>query len=135
MRRAISPVIATVILIAITIIVGAAVAGWLLGLWGGLGEVEALRIYPDATLEVGKSNSTLRLTIKNEGTRDAKIMSITVEGVGTQSLKDPIIKAGATKTISVVFTNKTATPGASYLVKVMTEGGGIYQITVKAKEK
>ncbi|MCX8196087.1 MAG: type IV pilin [Acidilobaceae archaeon] len=127
MRRAISPVIATVILIAITIIVGAAVAGWLLGLWGGLGEVEALRIYPNATLS---SNGELKLTIKNEGTRDAKIISIAVEGLGTKP-QDQVIKAGTIRTISVEV-GKNPTPGASYLVKVMTEGGGIYQITVKA---
>ncbi|MEM4655871.1 MAG: archaellin/type IV pilin N-terminal domain-containing protein [Acidilobaceae archaeon] len=50
MKKAISPVVATVILIAVTIVIGVAVAGWLMGIWGGLGGTEALKIYPNATL-------------------------------------------------------------------------------------
>ncbi|MCX8165380.1 MAG: type IV pilin [Acidilobaceae archaeon] len=151
MRRAISPVIATVILIAITIVIGAAVGGWLLGLWGGFGDVEAIRIYPDAKLQMfqqnNKTRANLTLTLKNEGTRDAIIRKITVEGVGeclasntTLLRQTPTptsipfsLEAGQTKSIRCTMDGSKVTAGGSYLVKVMTESGGVYQITVTAR--
>ncbi|MCS7106653.1 MAG: type IV pilin [Acidilobaceae archaeon] len=155
MRRAISPVIATVILIAITIVIGAAVGGWLLGLWGGFGDVEAIRIYPDAKLQMfqqnNKTRANLTLTLKNEGTRDAIIRKITVEGVGeclagNITLLPPTptptstpfsipfsLEAGQTKSIRCTMDGSKVTAGGSYVVKVMTESGGVYQITVTAR--
>jgi flagellin-like protein len=38
-RKAISPIIATVILIAVTLAIGVAIAAWIMGLWGGMGEL------------------------------------------------------------------------------------------------
>ncbi|MCS7106649.1 MAG: type IV pilin [Acidilobaceae archaeon] len=147
MRRAISPVIATVILIAITIVIGAAVGGWLLGLWGGFGDVEAIRIYPDAKLQISGNattlNLTLKLTLKNEGTRDARIRKIIVEGVGecpgtnstVSPTPSPILKTGGIENITCTMNGagNKVTAGGSYLVKVLTDSGGVYQITVTAR--
>ncbi|MCX8165384.1 MAG: type IV pilin [Acidilobaceae archaeon] len=144
MRRAISPVIATVILIAITIVIGAAVGGWLLGLWGGFGDVEAIRIYPDAKLQINGTSAKLSLTLKNEGTRDARIRKIIVEGVGecpgTNSTVSPtpspiLLKTGGIEDITCTMKDvgSKVTAGGSYLVKVLTDSGGVYQITVTAR--
>ncbi|MEM0321963.1 MAG: archaellin/type IV pilin N-terminal domain-containing protein, partial [Thermoprotei archaeon] len=43
-RRAISPVIATIILIAITIVIAIAVAGWVFGLFGSYSKTQAATI-------------------------------------------------------------------------------------------
>ncbi|MFN4046125.1 MAG: archaellin/type IV pilin N-terminal domain-containing protein, partial [Acidilobaceae archaeon] len=94
-KRGISPIIATVILIAVTIAIGIAIAGWLMGLWGGMGGAESLKIYPNATL----TNNELKLTVKNEGSRDAKIIEVRVDGVGRCTFNE-FVKTGEMKTLS-----------------------------------
>ncbi|MEM2223446.1 MAG: archaellin/type IV pilin N-terminal domain-containing protein [Acidilobaceae archaeon] len=129
MKKAISPVVATVILIAVTIVIGVAVAGWLMGIWGGLGGTEALKIYPNATLE----GTNLKFTVKNEGSRDAKLISVRVEGLGDCSgLQPVVVKVGAITTITCNINNE-ATPGAVYTVRVYTEAGNVYPFQVAAQ--
>ncbi|MEM4961235.1 MAG: archaellin/type IV pilin N-terminal domain-containing protein [Acidilobaceae archaeon] len=129
MKKAISPVVATVILIAVTIVIGVAVAGWLMGIWGGLGGTEALKIYPNATLE-GKK---LSFTVKNEGSRDAKLIGVRVEGLGDCSGFQPVVvKVGAITTITCDITGDS-TPGAVYTVRVYTEAGNVYPFQVAAQ--
>jgi len=43
-KKGISPVIATVILVAVALVLAVALAGWVMGIWGGLGSTEALQI-------------------------------------------------------------------------------------------
>ncbi|MEM1777401.1 MAG: archaellin/type IV pilin N-terminal domain-containing protein [Acidilobaceae archaeon] len=130
MKKAISPVVATVILIAVTIVIGVAVAGWLMGIWGGLGGTEALKIYPNATLEGNK----LSFTVKNEGSRDAKLIGVRVEGLGDCSDFQPVVvKVGAITTITCTITGNS-TPGAVYTVRVYTEAGNVYPFQVAAQE-
>ncbi|MEM0491381.1 MAG: archaellin/type IV pilin N-terminal domain-containing protein [Acidilobaceae archaeon] len=134
MKKAISPVVATVILIAVTIVIGVAVAGWLMGIWGGLGGTEALKIYPNATLEGSNKGSNLTFTVKNEGSRDAKLISVRVEGLGDcSSLQPDVVKVGAITTITCTINNKEATPGAVYTVRVYTEAGNVYPFQVAAQ--
>ncbi|MEM0366120.1 MAG: archaellin/type IV pilin N-terminal domain-containing protein [Acidilobaceae archaeon] len=130
MKKAISPVVATVILIAVTIVIGVAVAGWLMGIWGGLGGTEALKIYPNATLK----DNELKFTVKNEGSRDAKLISVRVEGLGDCSDFQPeVVKVGAITTITCEIKDKEATPGAVYTVRVYTEAGNAYPFQVTAQ--
>ncbi|MEM4698433.1 MAG: archaellin/type IV pilin N-terminal domain-containing protein [Acidilobaceae archaeon] len=128
MKKAISPVVATVILIAVTIVIGVAVAGWLMGIWGGLGGTEALKIYPNATLK----GNNLTFTVKNEGSRDAKLISVRVEGLGDCSNLQPVVKVGAITTITCKI-NNDSTPGAVYTVRVYTEAGNVYPFQVAAQ--
>ncbi|MEM4559457.1 MAG: archaellin/type IV pilin N-terminal domain-containing protein [Acidilobaceae archaeon] len=133
MKKAISPVVATVILIAVTIVIGVAVAGWLMGIWGGLGGTEALKIYPNATLEGSDKGTNLTFTVKNEGSRDAKLISVRVEGLGDCSnLQPEVVKVGAITTITCTI-NKGSTPGAVYTVRVYTEAGNVYPFQVAAQ--
>jgi flagellin-like protein len=53
-RKAISPIIATVILIAVTLAIGVAIAAWIMGIWGGMGGTESLKILPNSTLTVDR---------------------------------------------------------------------------------
>ncbi|MEM1968430.1 MAG: archaellin/type IV pilin N-terminal domain-containing protein [Acidilobaceae archaeon] len=130
MKKAISPVVATVILIAVTIVIGVAVAGWLMGIWGGLGGTEALKIYPNAILK----GNELSFTVKNEGSRDAKLIGVRVEGLGDCSGFQPVVvKVGAITTITCTITGDS-TPGAVYTVRVYTEAGNVYPFQVAAQE-
>lgn len=137
MRKAISPIIATVILIAVTLAIGVAIAAWVMGLWGGMGGTETLKILPNSTLTVDNNGVvTLKLTVKNDGSRDAKVVGVEV-GVGARvcKLSHPFttaISAGAMVTGTATGTCSGLTPGASYTVKVITEAGNVYQTMLVA---
>ncbi len=131
-KKGISPIIATVILIAVTIAIGIAIAGWLMGLWGGMGGAESLKIYPNATLVGNQNESQLNLTVKNEGSKDAKIIEVRVDGLGKCTLQNKTtVKVGELTTITCNV-GQTATPGATYTVRVMTEAGNTYLTQVTA---
>jgi flagellin-like protein len=136
-RKAISPIIATVILIAVTLAIGVAIAAWIMGIWGGMGGTESLKILPNSTLTVDNDQVTLQLTTKNEGSRDAKIVGVEVMvGAGACKLtpdnKLSIIRAGAMVTGTATGTCSGLTPGASYTVRVITEAGNVYQTMLVA---
>jgi flagellin-like protein len=134
-RKAISPIIATVILIAVTLAIGVAIAAWIMGIWGGMGGTETLKILPNSTLTVQDNQVTLQLTIKNDGSRDARVVGVEV-GVGARvcKLSNPFttISAGAMVTGTATGTCSELTPGASYTVKVITEAGNVYQAMLVA---
>jgi len=44
--RGIEPIIAVVILVAVTLVIAIGVIGWLMGWWGTLGTVESLQLMP-----------------------------------------------------------------------------------------
>jgi flagellin-like protein len=135
-RKAISPIIATVILIAVTLAIGVAIAAWIMGIWGGMGGTESLKILPNSTLTVD-GTVKLKLTIKNEGSRDAKIVGVEVMvGAGACKLTPDnelsIIRAGGMVTGTATGTCSGLTPGASYTVRVITEAGNVYQTMLVA---
>jgi flagellin-like protein len=134
-RKAISPIIATVILIAVTLAIGVAIAAWIMGLWGGMGGTETLKILPNSTLTVNGDNVGLKLTIKNDGSRDAKVVGVEVV-VGARVCKlshqFTTISTGAMVTGTAEGTCSGLTPGASYTVKVITEAGNVYQAMLVA---
>ncbi len=136
MRKAISPIIATVILIAVTLAIGVAIAAWIMGIWGGMGGTETLKILPNSTLTVDNNGVvTLKLTVKNDGSRDARVVGVEV-GVGARvcKLSNPFttISTGAMVTGTATGTCSGLTPGASYTVKVITEAGNVYQAMLVA---
>jgi flagellin-like protein len=135
-RKAISPIIATVILIAVTLAIGVAIAAWIMGIWGGMGGTETLKILPNSTLTVDNNGVvTLKLTVKNDGSRDARVVGVEV-GVGARvcKLSNPFttISAGAMVTGTATGTCSELAPGASYTVKVITEAGNVYQAMLVA---
>jgi len=131
--KAISPIIATVILVAVTIALAVGVALWMSGLIGGAGSREQLKVMPDSTLQVDDSGSLQKLSLHlvNTGTADSKIISVTFNGINQQISSPIIVKAGGGTTYLVFtpgnFTSATAlTAGATYEVKVYTEAGNVY---------
>ena len=131
-RRGISPVIATVIIVAVAIAISIAVAGWLFGLWGSYGATEQLQVMPDTTL----SGSTLTLHVKNTGSKSVVITKVEVVGLGeatpTNSSTLSVSLSQGTDAVLPLTLNKSATPGAQYLIKVYTDSGGVYQGYVTA---
>ncbi|MEM4685696.1 MAG: archaellin/type IV pilin N-terminal domain-containing protein, partial [Sulfolobales archaeon] len=71
LNKGISPVIATVILVAVALVLAVALAGWVMGIWGTLGATEAVQI-----VSASLSSNKLNLTVINKGSASATIISI-----------------------------------------------------------
>jgi flagellin-like protein len=76
-RRAVSPVIATVILVAIAITVAVAVAYWMGGIAGQYTRFEQIEIQSALCSAHGvPSDWNVTMTLKNTGTRDTTLISL-----------------------------------------------------------
>ena len=74
-RRAVSPVIATVILVAIAITIAVAVSYWMGDLAGQCTQFEKVEIQR-ATCSVNEGNWTIELKLKNTGTKESTLISL-----------------------------------------------------------
>jgi len=140
LNKAISPILATVILIAVTLVIAIGVIGWIMGIWGTFGATETIQVFPDSS--INSSNKLLILHIKNTGTASAVIYKIEVVGLGTASIStvtgvtitassEVIVSPGVEGTITASITGAVA--GATYQVKIYTRAGNVYSATVQAK--
>jgi archaellum component FlaG (FlaF/FlaG flagellin family) len=143
----IEPIIAVVILVAVTLVIAIGVIGWIMGWWGTMGATESLQLYPDSFAQQGTGdNSIVVLHIKNTGSASAVIYKVELIGVGTatsasaSTVAGTISISGAEVTINpgaegyITFTvGGKVTPGTNYQVKVYTRAGNVYTWTVQAK--
>jgi len=130
--KGIEPIIAVVILVAITLVIAIGVIGWIMGWWGTLGAVESLVIHPDSKLY---DDGTIVLHIENKGSAAAIIYKVEVVGVRdtTNLMGDTALTPGTDGTITATVTDNYIL-GANYLVKVYTRAGNVYSITLKAEK-
>ena len=81
-RRAVSPVIATVILVAIAITIAVAVAYWMGGIAGSFTKFEQVEIQTGVcTLQPIHSNWIISINLKNTGTGTATLTNVFVNDV------------------------------------------------------
>jgi len=145
MRKGISPVIATVILVAVALVLAVALAGWVMGIWTGLGATEALQIA--GYLNKTDANTVyLNATIVNKGSVAANISNIVlidqtgsattasisagwifVPAGGTNST-GPTIDAGGA---GDVWFTATVAVGKTYIVRFFTTSGNIYEVSMR----
>jgi flagellin-like protein len=145
LRRGIEPIIAVVILVAVTLVIAIGVIGWIMGWWGTYGATESLQFYPDSYIEAG---GNLYLHVKNAGSATAVIYKVEVSGIGTATQASVVataqgtINTGANTEVTVapgsegtVNFKLSSSPvaGANYLVKIYTRAGNVYSVTVQAK--
>jgi flagellin-like protein len=100
-RKAISPVIATVILIAITLIAAIAIAGFVFGLFGSFTSTAQVLV-SSASCAATAPPVVCTLTLSNSGTANTAVVASTftltfggVKYVGSCSTPVPVITAGA----------------------------------------
>jgi flagellin-like protein len=120
-KKALSPVVASIILIAVTVAVSIAVAAWMGALTFSFMGTEELKI---STLTWKGPNVSFELKIDNTGTKDVTINQIQVN-YGTTDVTQPLnlplpVKAGATTTLTVTFAYAN---GTSYDISVVTSSG------------
>jgi len=139
--KGIEPIIAVVILIAVTLVIAIGVIGWIMGWWGTMGAVESLQIYPDSYINTTDTLNKLYLHIKNTGSAAAVIYKIEIVGIETLTntgdfsggtVKDGTVGPGVEDTLTVPLTGGYV-PGTNYQVKIYTKAGNVYTATVQAK--
>ena len=78
-KKAVSPVIATVILVSVTIVVAVAVAYWMGGIAGIYTRVEKIEIMDSvATRDDGGQQWSISMSLKNSGSADATVQSVRI---------------------------------------------------------
>jgi len=121
-KKALSPVVASIILIAVTVAVSIAVAAWMGALTFSFMGTEQLTI---STL-TWTPNTGFTLNITNAGTKDVTITQIQVNygttGITQQpaNLPLPLKAAATTTTLTVTF---AYTNGTNYDISVVTSSG------------
>lgn len=138
MKKGISPVIATVILVAVALVLAVSLAGWVMGIWGGLGATEALQI--SGYLNKTDGDVYLNATIINKGTAQANITNIvlvdeTGKAVPTTVTGGIIVTPGGTNTTGptydVQFSDASVTVGRIYVVRFYTSSGNVYEVPMR----
>lgn len=110
MRKAISPVIATVILIAITLIAAIAIAGFVFGLFGSFTSTAQISVTTAALTST--SGPAGKITFQNTGAANGAVNSIT------------LTYGGQTCTPTVATLPLTVVAGSSAFVTVSATGCG-----------
>jgi flagellin-like protein len=137
-RKAISPVIATVILIAITLIAAIAIAGFVFGLFGSF--TSGARVSGTATCPPGSTTGTCVVTLSNTGTAGTTVTAATIAyggasgctltigtstaaNVGSNPLSWPMTATCSSGTAV------TPTAGETFEISVTLANGGIIPIS------
>jgi len=132
-KRGISPVVATVILVAVTIVVAVAVAYWMGGIAALYTRFEKLEITSAyASYSATYTNWTVTVNLRNTGSADATITGLLVNG-------KPYTEYGANMTIvspADFSTNGVPIPsGKSGTIVFRIEKGGGFQAGVSIEIK
>jgi len=120
--KALSPVVASIILIAVTVAVSIAVAAWMgaltIGFMGGSEQVEIRSI-------AFSSTNVITLTVKNTGTSSVTIQEVWINNVQQSSGIAPATPFAmlANNQTTVTITGYTWTAGDNYQIKLVTAKG------------
>ncbi len=132
MRKGISPVVATVILVAVALVLSVALASWVMGIWGTLGASGAIQIVSASLSNASSKNLTILVINRGSGTSlifDVKLVNGT--HILTATTYSPTnVSAGANETIKCTVLG--AKPGSLYTIELYTSEGVVtYQVRAK----
>jgi flagellin-like protein len=116
--KALSPVVASIILIAVTVAVSIAVAAWMGGMSVGFMQTEQLSI---TNVAWTGSGATITVSVRNSGTTDVVLNSATVNGITAPITGSPVTVAKNTAA-DVVLTSAWVS-GNSYQIKLVSAKG------------
>ena len=130
--KALSPVVASIILIAVTVAVSIAVAAWMgaltIGFMGGSEQVEVRNIAFSAVTSV---NNNVTVAVKNTGTSAVTIQEVWVNNVDKTSIAANTVSGGtltipANTQIYITIQPYAWTAGDNYQVKLVTAKGNSF---------
>ena len=127
-KKALSPVVASIILIAVTVAVSIAVAAWMGALTIGFMSTEEVKI----SNVVFDDANTATLTVKNTGSTAVTVDSAYVgSALGYTGTDTDVIEPGAELPVIVSYSAGFAS-GTSYQFKVVTAKGNPFVYTATA---
>ncbi|MHC3129510.1 MAG: hypothetical protein IBV52_05475 [Candidatus Bathyarchaeota archaeon] len=135
-KKALSPVVAAIILIAVTVAVSIAVAAWMGSMTFTFMETEQITITKLAF--AGTNNTQITATVMNTGTTDVIISSASISGYNITTSTFTItgdsvtIAKGATDPVIVTFTasaNDGWVSGSAYKVELLSSKGNKFAYT------
>jgi flagellin-like protein len=131
--RAVSPVIATLLMIAIAVAAAILVYVWSMGLVGTLqgtgGQQTREQLIVEAYNAIG---ATWTLYIRNVGPTTSTIAAVYVEGTPVTVSGGTSLTPGASGTVTLSNLPTTINPGAAYTVKIVTSSGAVFSYSVIA---
>ena len=121
-RKALSPVVAAIILIAVTVAVSIAVAAWMGSLTIGFMETSELTV---TGVTFTASTNTTAIDITNSGTSDATISMLKINGNTVTDSDIPMgINAGDSDTLTVVYSSGNGiVAGNKYSISLFSTEG------------
>jgi len=131
--KALSPVVASIILIAVTVAVSIAVAAWMGQLAGGFMETEQVQVDTQTfTVAAGESAGSISVTVRNTGTSAVIISTAKINGV-TASIAGQTLEANAAQTFTITPTGDiTIVAGNNYQVEVITSKNNAFSTSAIA---
>ena len=131
-RKALSPVVASIILIAVTVAVSIAVAAWMGALVIGHMQTEEAKITSVKFTGTTVDDKAFVISVNNQGANAFTISEVSINGQSvTSPAYDPAaaVNANGHVTITVSF---DWTPGYSYEVKLSTAKGNVFMYNAVA---
>ena len=143
-RKAVSPVIATVILVAVAITVAVAVSYWMSGISSQYTKFEKVEIQSGICYVNSVGNWTVSMKMKNTGTATSTLIGVFINEVevdnyasgwvvnewSTNMTSSQSIKSGETKMINIFIeatrTGSTLSSGTTVNIKIHSAGGMDY---------
>ena len=127
-KKAVSPVIATLLMIAVAVAASVIVYVWSAGLLGTLMGGGGAQVKEQVIMEAydWAATATLKLYVRNVGSSAVKIVAVYVGGTLSTVSVDLAVKAAT----SISPANLgTVASGTAYTIKVVTETGGVFSFS------
>ena len=126
--KALSPVVASIILIAVTVAVSVVVAAWMGGMTIGLmGNAEQATItnldFSDA------ATGDIAVTVQNTGNAEVTLTAAFINGAADTSFAKDTLAKGETATYSINFGGEVALTTGDYTAKITTAKGNNLVLT------
>ena len=132
-RRAISPLIATIILIAITVVGGLLVYGVFMSTSNTMSSKALVSVEVVDLVKDTKGNANFSIVVKNTGNKPIRELNITLNGEDehTVTLPDDKLQPGQSVAYSAAHLDKAYTVGNSYtvVIKAEFEDGSTFAVT------
>ena len=132
-KKAVSPVIATLLMIAVAVAASVIVYVWSAGLLGTLMGGGGAQVKEQIIVEAYDWGTlgSLKLYIRNVGSTEVTIAQVYVGGAQCSTSWNPVMplapKGSSTGTVTI--SGMTATGGTAYTVKIVTNTGGVFSFS------
>jgi len=129
-RSGISPVVATVILVAIAIVIAIAVAFWATGLVGIFTRFEKLEI--TSAYQDPDNPDNIIVRVRNTGSSPTAIAEVIINGISVRQADPNTCKLNVGDTLQVTITTSGLQGGVTYEVMLKSTGGKQYPTAILA---